>query len=146
MIDIALTGKNNFMNQRGFTLIEIVMVIVLLGILAITAIPKYIDLTASAKASSTQASLGAIRSYVYMEYANRATDPSIGASFPPSINSSDFSNNNLPLNQINGLQGIEIVSSVPLGTATSPSYGFWYIPGSGAIGAYSDGTTDTANW
>jgi prepilin-type N-terminal cleavage/methylation domain-containing protein len=31
-------------DQRGFTLIEIIMVIVLLGIIAAIAIPKYIDL------------------------------------------------------------------------------------------------------
>ena len=31
-------------NKRGFTLIEIVMVLVLLGILAAIAIPKYYDL------------------------------------------------------------------------------------------------------
>jgi prepilin-type N-terminal cleavage/methylation domain-containing protein len=43
-------------DQRGFTLIEIIMVIVLLGIIAAIAIPKYIDLreeAADATASGT---------------------------------------------------------------------------------------------
>jgi prepilin-type N-terminal cleavage/methylation domain-containing protein len=35
-------------NQRGFTLIEIIMVIVLLGIIAAIAIPKYVDLKSEA--------------------------------------------------------------------------------------------------
>ena len=36
-------------NNRGFTLIEIVMVLVLLGILAAVAVPKYYDLKAKAE-------------------------------------------------------------------------------------------------
>jgi prepilin-type N-terminal cleavage/methylation domain-containing protein len=43
-------------DQRGFTLIEIIMVIVLLGIIAAIAIPKYIDLRTEA-ADATYADL-----------------------------------------------------------------------------------------
>ena len=42
---------NTFSGQKGFTLIELVVVIVILGILAATAAPKFIDLTGDAKAS-----------------------------------------------------------------------------------------------
>lgn len=42
-------------NNRGFTLIEIVMVLVLLGILAAVAIPKYYDLTAQAEKQTAKA-------------------------------------------------------------------------------------------
>lgn len=48
-------------NQKGFTLIELIMVIVILGILAAVAVPKFIDLKASAKTSVSQGVAGAIK-------------------------------------------------------------------------------------
>lgn len=43
------------MNKRGFTLIEIVMVLVLLGILAAVAVPKYFDLKSKAEEQTAKA-------------------------------------------------------------------------------------------
>ncbi|MDX2368856.1 MAG: type II secretion system protein [Colwellia sp.] len=42
------------MNSKGFTLIELVVVIVILGILAVTAIPKYINLQADARTATLE--------------------------------------------------------------------------------------------
>lgn len=58
--------------QGGFTLIELVIIIVVLGILAAVAIPKYQDLTTQAKEASTRAALGGIRSGITIYYANQA--------------------------------------------------------------------------
>ncbi|NOQ93957.1 MAG: prepilin-type N-terminal cleavage/methylation domain-containing protein [Methylophaga sp.] len=49
-------------NQQGFTLIELVMVIVILGILAATALPKFANLQGNARMSSLNGALGAIKS------------------------------------------------------------------------------------
>lgn len=51
----------NMQKQNGFTLIELVVVIIILGILAVTAAPKFINLQSDARASALQGVKGAIQ-------------------------------------------------------------------------------------
>lgn len=54
-MDIILTPRQSRKSNQGFTLIELVVVIVILGILAATVSPKFVSFTAEAKTSTIDA-------------------------------------------------------------------------------------------
>ena len=62
-------NNNRTNGQSGFTLIELIVVIVILGILAVTAAPKFMNLTSDANASVVKGLAGSIRSAVQLVHA-----------------------------------------------------------------------------
>ena len=135
-------------SSRGFTLIEIVIVIAIIGILAALAVPKFQDLSGAAKVSASKAGLGSLRSTLAIRYAASATGGAT-ASYPASLTSADFAGGDVPQNALSGNSGVAaLTASVTTGNLTGTS-GFWFVSSNngnqyGKAGAYSDGTVDTS--
>jgi prepilin-type N-terminal cleavage/methylation domain-containing protein len=62
---------NILKNKKGFTLIELVIIIILLGVLAAIAIPRYVDLRDQAVRASAQATLDAGRAAIQIDFADK---------------------------------------------------------------------------
>lgn len=63
------------MNQKGFTLIELIIVIIILGILAAIVIPKFVDLQDDARLSVMRSEAAAINAGLYLVHMKAIIDP-----------------------------------------------------------------------
>lgn len=63
------------MKQKGFTLIELMIVVAIIGILAAIAVPAYQDYTVRAKVSELLGFSAAAKTTLYEEYATNGTMP-----------------------------------------------------------------------
>ena len=82
------------MRRKGFTMIELVVVIVILGVLAAIAIPKFLNLQDEAKQSVCDANVGAINASLAITYAQNAINGS--ATYPAALTGGMFADGNVP--------------------------------------------------
>jgi len=97
-----------FRKQEGFTLIELMIVVAIIGILAAIAIPNFVAYQAKSKQSEAKISLGAIYTSAVAYGAEQPT-----TTFMPTA-----------------AQGIGAIGWAPSGT---PRYSFWYFVNSGIV-------------
>lgn len=66
---------NKLNNQKGFSLVELMIVIVIIGVLAAVAVPIYTSNVTKAKMSEADASLGSIRTMIRVYYGENGDYP-----------------------------------------------------------------------
>lgn len=122
-------------NENGFTLIEIIAVLVILGIIAAVAIPRYVSLMDQSRISTAQMAIAELKSRAAATYAkllmsNNGSDPGMPA-VQSSINTdvgSDFSGITMSAGNSNIVFTVSNVKGSSLSTAAT---GTWYYPTSG---------------
>lgn len=98
--------------RKGFTLVELAIVIAILGILAVVAIPKYQGMVDEARSAAAKAQLGTVRSAIAIYYAkNKGT-------FPATIDGSLFADGNVAKVEITETDGTVISSAAVLPVST----------------------------
>jgi general secretion pathway protein G len=142
--------------RRGFTLVEILIVVVILGILAAIVIPQFANASSDARTTNLKTTLANVRNQIEVfKCQHNDTAPALAGMWTLLTGQTDTSEANsiaptgthwgpylqaVPINPLNGLTGVT-------GAATDPSAGWYYQPAGLGFTFYSrnvDGTVNSA--
>jgi prepilin-type N-terminal cleavage/methylation domain-containing protein len=117
--------------RSAFTLVELVIVIIVLGILAAVAIPKFTDFSTDAEAAACKGSLGGVRTGIATFYAYSATPAGGGSVSFPTLSELNTSGTvleqQLPDNPYStgGVKNAVVAGTIKGTPATSGTGGAW---------------------
>ncbi|MFT5171584.1 MAG: prepilin-type N-terminal cleavage/methylation domain-containing protein [Candidatus Marinamargulisbacteria bacterium] len=110
----------SFRSEKGFTMIELVVVLVLIGLIAAIAIPKYLDVTTNAKEKSLRGAISSVRGAIQMSYSKSVLD---GTPAYPSLNGTIFTEGSVPNDVYTPTNSVTLTAEDPI--TTFPADGGW---------------------
>jgi general secretion pathway protein G len=142
--------KDMTTRKSGFTLVEILIVVIILGILAAIVIPQFTNASQDARKSSLVSQLQTLRSQIELfKLQHGDTLPDLVTNWNPMTQTSTYNNNTfgpymqaIPINPLNGLSKVAdgiVDTTVTPWTSTAAAAGIAFIYD------YNGGTVDTVN-
>ena len=156
-MNVRHAHKQHARRRRGFTLVEILIVVIILGILAAIVIPQFTNASQNARESSLQSTLQTLRSQIQLyKLQHGDTIPNLTANWDALTASTTYGNpaqtygpymQAVPVNPLNGNSNV-VDSTVATGQTSAPNgytacgFVYDYTGGSGLI--YGTDTAGTA--
>jgi type II secretion system protein G len=134
-------------NNRAFTLIEVLIVVVIMAVLAATVIPQFASSTTDAKESSLKFNMHTLRSQIELYKIHHGAYPALtGNSLPQLLNKTDatgtidpsgafgpYVDGNIPPNPFDNVNMVYAAASSSPTTTTTEAKGWQYNQGTGGI-------------
>ena len=135
-------AKLNRDNQKGFTIVELVVVIIILGILAATALPRFLDITDDAHLATVKGIEGGFKSGVAVWKAHYVANNKPTAATIDGSASTQFSSNGWPA----GLASVSQDGCVTLWTSVLGSNAPALSAAAATVDTVEALTSDTYDW
>lgn len=119
--------------EKGFTLIEIIAVLAILGIIAAVAIPKYINMIEQSRINAAQTAIAEVKAQCSNYYATQMLSgygTTTNAAVQASVGNAPYLGHDYNVSTTTAASGILItVLSVKGNTLSTAQTGTWYYPG-----------------